>query len=110
MENDPQDVLDNQLEDLDQEESLSVLPLKKNKQPLSDLVLENKKRLLCTQYPNIDPLMAELILKCPQHLIDKFMSDPDYWLRAPEVETPDIVVPDAFKTFVSEEDQTVVLD
>ena len=44
---------------------------------------ETKVRLLNSQFPNLDPLMCSVLLKCPPELMEKLKADPAMWITPP---------------------------
>jgi hypothetical protein len=37
-------------------------------------------RLLNAQYPDLDPLMCSVLLKCPPELMEQLRKDPSMWI------------------------------
>ena len=46
-------------------------------------VHETKIRLLNSQFPELDPLMCSVLLKCPPELMEKLKADPSMWVTPP---------------------------
>jgi hypothetical protein len=43
-------------------------------------VHETKVKLLNSQFPELDPLMCSVLLKCPPELMEKLKADPSMWV------------------------------
>lgn len=44
---------------------------------------ETRVRLLNGQFPELDPLMCSVLLKCPPELMEKLKADPSMWVTPP---------------------------
>jgi hypothetical protein len=51
---------------------------------------ETRVRLLNNQFPELDPLMCSVLLKCPPELMEKLKADASMWIT-PEAFTQSII-------------------
>jgi len=47
---------------------------------LEEKIHEHQVRLLNAQYPDLDPLMCSVLLKCPPELMEQLRKDPSMWI------------------------------
>jgi hypothetical protein len=47
---------------------------------LEEKIHEQQVRLLNAQYPELDPLMCSVLLKCPPELMEELRKDPAMWI------------------------------
>lgn len=47
---------------------------------LEEKIHEHQVRLLNAQYPDLDPLMCSVLLKCPPELMESLRKDPAMWV------------------------------
>jgi hypothetical protein len=62
-------------------------PLERLKPTKEELIHEQAIKDYNQRYPNLDPLMCSVLLKCPADLLSKLVDDPTMWVTPPATET-----------------------
>jgi len=79
------------------DESTQLTDLPRPEVTDEEKVHETQVRLLNNQFPDLDPLMCSVLLKCPPELMAKLRADPAMWRTPPastHVLTGNVIVSD----------------
>ena len=82
--------MDNQIEIIERTNE-DLQPLKRQKPSPEELSHENEIRLLIDKFPNMDPLMASVLLKCPKERLAELIKQPEMWV-VPEAEPEKCII------------------
>ena len=59
---------------------IQVQDLPRPEVTIEDKIHERKVQMLNSQFPELDPLMCSVLLKCPPELMEKLKADPSMWV------------------------------
>jgi hypothetical protein len=68
----------------------SIEDLPRPEVTIDEKMHETQVRLLNSQFPELDPLMCSVLLKCPPDLMEKLKADPSMWIT-PSASTTELV-------------------